>query len=404
MDNLMIQLVIRIRVKSLPCCLFAALLQIYMMPVCVSPHSKIPKVSILIVTLITWKILRIMNEIRYMAVISYSRMFVFAWRYNGDILYSFLHFLFITNEKLSDIYLRDINFPIKYQIHYQNKESWQFPFNLLYGYNTAVLSGTLFKCTLFQLYSNFLELQTEQNKGFLSQPIDNTQKSGGYNNNTTQPYLWAYNANSWITAMIWEAWLKIIDDMLRSNMRKIALIVDNCAAHMVSDRLTNIELAFIPPNLTSILQPWSQGIIHTVKAHYRSKLVRMHFDAIEQGREIKPQKITYVLMIVSSFYEISDSTIIHCFRHAGWRLMPSTEKAESVIQSAGLSEQENLQSHYNFYPPSERGTITQELASKLNALSKEYTACHALQYMTSSVFPQQFFSSEIIIDKKVIVI
>ena len=172
--------------------------------------------------------------------------------------------------------------------------------------------------------------------------IGNTHKPGGYNNTTTQPYLWAYNANSWMTSMIWEAWLKTIDDILRHKMRKIALIVDNCAAHTVSDRLTNIELAFIPPNLTSILQPCDQGIIHTVKAHYRSKLVRMHLDAIEQGREIKPQKITYVLMIVSSFYEIADSTIIHCFRHAGWRPMPSTEKAESIIKSAGVSEQESL--------------------------------------------------------------
>ena len=54
--------------------------------------------------------------------------------------------------------------------------------------------------------------------------------------------------------------------------RRILLFVDNCAAHPQDVELTNIEVVFLPPNTTSLLQPMDMGIIKNLKGHYRSKL------------------------------------------------------------------------------------------------------------------------------------
>jgi hypothetical protein len=61
--------------------------------------------------------------------------------------------------------------------------------------------------------------------------------------------------------------------------RKIALIVDNAPTHCVPNAdavdehgmtvyyLSNIKVIFLPPNVTSIVQPCDQGIIACAKAH-----------------------------------------------------------------------------------------------------------------------------------------
>lgn len=58
---------------------------------------------------------------------------------------------------------------------------------------------------------------------------------------------------------------------LRTKGREIALLLDNCSAHPkdVSNELTNINLFFMPPNTTSLLQPLDMGIIKTWKGYYR---------------------------------------------------------------------------------------------------------------------------------------
>ncbi|XP_063598617.1 tigger transposable element-derived protein 6-like [Penaeus indicus] len=57
-----------------------------------------------------------------------------------------------------------------------------------------------------------------------------------------------------MSSEIFEEWVR----KFRVDGRKIALIIDNCPAHPTVSNLTNVQLVFLPPNTTSILQPMDQ--------------------------------------------------------------------------------------------------------------------------------------------------
>ena len=56
--------------------------------------------------------------------------------------------------------------------------------------------------------------------------------------------------------------------------RKIALLIDNCPPQPSVSILTNVQLVFLPPNTTSVLQPMDLGVIRSLKTHYRGRVVR----------------------------------------------------------------------------------------------------------------------------------
>jgi hypothetical protein len=73
---------------------------------------------------------------------------------------------------------------------------------------------------------------------------------------------------------------------LRRRGRHIVLLGDNAPTHTVRDadvdeehgfkaiNLSNVKLIFLPANTTTIEQPLAQGIIASMKAHYRRRLER----------------------------------------------------------------------------------------------------------------------------------
>ena len=72
---------------------------------------------------------------------------------------------------------------------------------------------------------------------------------------------------SWMNSEIFEEWVRKLDRKFRANDRNIALIIDNCPAHPSVSNLTNVQLVFLLPDTTSILQPMDQGVIRSLKAH-----------------------------------------------------------------------------------------------------------------------------------------
>ena len=78
---------------------------------------------------------------------------------------------------------------------------------------------------------------------------------------------------SWMTAELFEKWVRQMDRKFSAANRKIALIIDNCTAHPHLEQLNSIELIFLPQNTTSHAQPMDQGIIRALKAKYCSLAV-----------------------------------------------------------------------------------------------------------------------------------
>jgi hypothetical protein len=60
-------------------------------------------------------------------------------------------------------------------------------------------------------------------------------------------------------------WLNELNETIK-NKRRIILFVDNATSQVVSKKLSNVRVKFIPPHLTSELQPLDQGVIQAMKA------------------------------------------------------------------------------------------------------------------------------------------
>ena len=71
-----------------------------------------------------------------------------------------------------------------------------------------------------------------------------------------------------------EKWLKTWDRKLLLDHKKIYLIIDNCMAHPKDFYVSSIEVVFLAPNVTSIVQPFDQGGIRALKSYYRKAAIR----------------------------------------------------------------------------------------------------------------------------------
>ena len=100
------------------------------------------------------------------------------------------------------------------------------------------------------------------------------------------PCKYTNQAKSWMDSEIFTRWLKELDRKMIAEGRKITMIVDNCSAHPHVEGLQAVELIFLPPNTTPKLQPMDQGVIRSLKAKYRSAVVKLYINRIESGQEL----------------------------------------------------------------------------------------------------------------------
>ena len=96
-----------------------------------------------------------------------------------------------------------------------------------------------------------------------------SQKPRSFKKQITLPTEYTASSKAWMTADIFRDWLKKFDRKMTIHLRKVALVLDKCAAHPKNVvGLKSTELLFSPPNTTSVLQPLDQGIIPNFKNLY----------------------------------------------------------------------------------------------------------------------------------------
>ncbi|XP_049364295.1 CENP-B homolog protein 2-like [Solanum verrucosum] len=96
-------------------------------------------------------------------------------------------------------------------------------------------------------------------------------------------------------------------------------MVDNCPAHnRNTEGLQNVELLFLPPNMTSKIQHCDAGIIIAFKMYYHNKFYRMILEGYEVG-QIDPAKINVLDAInfaISAWTtNVQQEPIANYFRH-----------------------------------------------------------------------------------------
>ncbi|KAG5898351.1 hypothetical protein JTB14_034332 [Gonioctena quinquepunctata] len=91
---------------------------------------------------------------------------------------------------------------------------------------------------------------------------------------------------AWMTAALFTEWydevfipeVKKHQKSVGKEGSKVLLIVDNAPTHPTAELLERengqFKTTFLPPNVTSLLQPMDQSVIETMKRHYRRQLLR----------------------------------------------------------------------------------------------------------------------------------
>ena len=86
-------------------------------------------------------------------------------------------------------------------------------------------------------------------------------------------------------SILFEKWVLEVDRRFTKEGRKIVLLVDNCPAHSSIDNLVSAELIFVPIG-ASTLQPMDQGVIRSLKAHYKTMSIKKLIEAIEKKKPL----------------------------------------------------------------------------------------------------------------------
>ncbi|XP_055643599.1 jerky protein homolog-like [Toxorhynchites rutilus septentrionalis] len=105
---------------------------------------------------------------------------------------------------------------------------------------------------------------------------------------------------------------------------KALLILDNCTAHCSKDKFqvddAEIQVIFLPPNVTSILQPMDQGIINAFKVIYKSNFLRrvlLETDSDCPVTEVIKSFSLYdaIQLATHAWATITPETIANCWRN-----------------------------------------------------------------------------------------
>lgn len=110
------------------------------------------------------------------------------------------------------------------------------------------------------------------------------------------PVAYRNQKNSWMDTKIFGDWYEnvFIPEVKKHHEKtgstgKVLLLIDNAPSHpsdvVLSSHDGKFNVLFLPPNVTSVLQPMDQGVIETFKRFYRKQLLQMLLLDMENGEE-----------------------------------------------------------------------------------------------------------------------
>ena len=160
------------------------------------------------------------------------------------------------------------------------------------------------------------------------------------NNKNNLPVYWRANKKAWMTAKLFNDWFyhcfvpDVENYLKKKNLAfKVLLLLHNAPPRATDLSHPNIQVEFLPPNTTSILQPLDQGIISTFKAYYIRKSFELILEKIESlnitVKEVWKQfSILDCCKIVGkSLKDIRQSTLTACWK----ALLPEVVVQETVV-------------------------------------------------------------------------
>jgi DDE superfamily endonuclease/Fission yeast centromere protein N-terminal domain/Tc5 transposase DNA-binding domain len=174
--------------------------------------------------------------------------------------------------------------------------------------------------------------------------------------------IYRHNKSKWMTGIICEEYLQWLNNKMRGEGRKVLLIMDNFSGHELGVHLvgglialSNVRIAWLPPNTTSYWQPMDQGIIASFKVQYRRQWVAFMLREYEKGRD--PNK-TVTLLKAIQWYRVAweqgvmQETIRRCWIKS--TLINPTEQ-DPTSEDDQATERAELQEQIESLPPPTEG-------------------------------------------------
>ena len=178
--------------------------------------------------------------------------------------------------------------------------------------------------------------------------IGKSKKARRFKGIRRTPCLSCAQKKSWMDSELFEEWVREQDRKFALEERKVALVIDNCITHPNIENLKWITPYVLPPNKTSCLEP-------CVK--YRSRIFQKIIRAVDNGKQIPSIPVLEAMkMLVPSWSEVSETTIINCFRKARFKEGMSDEDNDPFFTLKSSIDQlrqrdenlvPNLQRHVN---------------------------------------------------------
>ena len=128
--------------------------------------------------------------------------------------------------------------------------------------------------------------------------------------------------------------------------RKVVLLVDNAPSHIYDkNALSNVQVKFLNPNMTSHIQPLDAGIIHSFKANYRRLYIFHVLDNDAMGKKdiYYINQLQGMRLAENAWEKITSQIVQNCWQHTGILFAASlpvgpniaeTERANSELQLA----------------------------------------------------------------------
>lgn len=148
---------------------------------------------------------------------------------------------------------------------------------------------------------------------------------------------------------------------------KVMLIIDNAPGHPPNALINfdpRVEVVFLPPNTTSLLQPMDQGVIKTFKSYYTRRSFAHLNKAMRKNNELSVKDfwkqfnvLNAVRIIGQSWNEVSQKTLNGVWKKlcpfffttdTQEELASDSEQIESIIKEVvNIAEQLNLEVNYD---------------------------------------------------------
>jgi len=147
------------------------------------------------------------------------------------------------------------------------------------------------------------------------------------------PIEWRSNKKAWMTSPIMEEWLTALNGRMKMQNRHVLLFLENATCHP-HIKLSNMRLAWFPPNTTSVSQPVDQGIIRNVKGHYCKLLMQSllaNMDCTSSGSELARtvSVLDADIWISQTVKKLLPETVTRCFEKAGFFMGEVTASVEN---------------------------------------------------------------------------